>query len=330
MRVVRIGVLGASRVAPEALFGPARAVPGAEVAAVAARDPERARRYAARHGVPRVLPGYQALLDDPGVDAVYIALPNAAHAEWTLRALEAGKHVLCEKPLAANARQAAEVAAAARRTGLVVMEGMHYRHHPLAERMRVLAGEALGTVTRVETANCWPVPRFDGLIYDYALGGGATMIAGCYAIDCLRLVGSASLGEPSATGARALLRGPGADRAMTGECVFPGGATGRFRCSLWSAARPSMSVRVTGERGEMRVTGYLMPHLFHRITVRAGGRTWHERLRGEPTYHGQLRAFAAAVLDGAPVATDAANATATLRLIDAFYHHAGLHPRGLP
>ncbi len=321
-----MGVLGASRVAPEALFGPARAVPEVEVVAVAARDPERARRYAARHGVPGVRPGYQALLEDAGVDAVYIALPNAAHAEWTLRALEAGKHVLCEKPLAANARQAEEVAAAARRTGLVVMEGMHYRHHPLAERMRVLAREALGPIIHVETANCWPVPRFDGVLYDYGLGGGATMIAGCYAIDCLRLVGP---GEPVVTGARALLRGPGVDRAMTGECVFPGGATGRFRCSLWSAARPSISVRVTGERGELRVSGYLMPQVFHRLVLRAGGETRRERVPGEPTYLAQLRAFAAAVLSHGRVRTGPENAAATLRLIDGFYRHSGLRPRGL-
>ena len=133
---LRIGTLGAARITPAALLKPASRLPEVTVSAVAARDPDRARRFADKHRIRRVHPSYQALLDDPAIDAIYNPLPNSLHAAWTLRAIEAGKHVLCEKPFTANAVEAAEVAAAAKASGLVVMEAFHYRYHPLARRMR--------------------------------------------------------------------------------------------------------------------------------------------------------------------------------------------------
>ena len=137
---LRIGTLGAARITSSALIKPARQIPEVTVAAVAARDPERARRFAAKHRIRRVHASYQALIDDPAIDAIYNPLPNSLHAQWTLRAIEAGKHVLCEKPFTANAAEAAEVAAAAAASGLVVMEAFHYRYHPLARRMQEVVG----------------------------------------------------------------------------------------------------------------------------------------------------------------------------------------------
>src|SRR5437868_7369760 len=135
---VRIGCLGAARIAPAALVKPASAADDAEATAVAARDPARARAFAAKHGIPVVHDSYDAMLADPDIDAVYNPLPHGLHAQWTIKALEAGKHVLCEKPFTANAAEAERVAAVADRTGLVVMEAFHYRYHPLADRMRAL------------------------------------------------------------------------------------------------------------------------------------------------------------------------------------------------
>ncbi len=149
---LRIGLLGAARIAPFALLSPARQVPQVQVAAIAARDSERAGAFAKKHGVPRVLGSYAALIDDPAIDAIYNPLPNALHAEWTLRALAAGKHVLCEKPFTANAAEAERVAEAAAGAGRVCMEAFHYRYHPLAEHIVALvrSGE-LGAVRRIET-----------------------------------------------------------------------------------------------------------------------------------------------------------------------------------
>ena len=134
-RPLRIGILGAAKIGPKALIVPARLRSDVEVTAVAAREETLARAYADRHGIPRVLPDYEAVVGDEDVDVVYNPLPMSLHGRWTRAALEAGKHVLCEKPFTANGDEAAEVVAVAERTGLVVMEAFHYRYHPLMTRL---------------------------------------------------------------------------------------------------------------------------------------------------------------------------------------------------
>ena len=187
--------------------------------AVAARDRSRAEAFASKHGIPKVCDSYAALIADPDVDAIYNPLPNGLHAEWTIAALEAGKHVLCEKPFTANAKEAEAVAAVATRTGLVVMEAFHYRYHPLARRMReiVESGE-LGTIRRVETALCFPLPKFSDIRYQYDLAGGATMDVGTYTVHMARLLGCE---EPEVVSATAKLRTPDVDRAMRAELSVP-------------------------------------------------------------------------------------------------------------
>jgi predicted dehydrogenase len=326
VKTLRIGVLGAARVAPDALLSPARDLDDVNVVAIAARDQDRARRFASKHRIPTWFPGYQELLEGSDIDAVYVALPNSLHSFWTLRALRAGRHVLCEKPFACNAAEAELVAQEADRTGLVVMEAMHYRYHPLMNRaLGLLETGVLGEVRHIEAANCFPVARSDDVVASFALGGGATMMNGCYALHSLRLFGA---GEPAVMSARAVTRRPGVDRSMTADLVFPSGTTARFACSLGLRPRPAMSVRVSGERGRMVVRGYLMPHVFNRIELRLGRSKTRERVPGRPSYHYQLRAFADAVLHGGPVPTDPSDAVATMRLIDAVYSAAGLPMRG--
>src|SRR5260370_25106564 len=133
---VRIGILGAATLGQEGLSQRPRSVPEATIAGVAARDPNRARAYAKKHGLPRAYNSYDALLADPEIDAIYNPLPNSLHAEWTIKALKAGKHVLCEKPLAANAAEGGEMARAAGRARRVRVEGVPRRHHPPLARGR--------------------------------------------------------------------------------------------------------------------------------------------------------------------------------------------------
>ncbi|MHA6759524.1 Gfo/Idh/MocA family protein [Streptacidiphilus sp. PAMC 29251] len=331
-RLLRIGVLGAARIAPSALVRPAAKVPEAVVTAVAARDPERARGFAAKHRIPTVHAGYQALLDDPDIDAVYNPLPNALHAEWTLKALAAGKHVLCEKPFTSNAIEARAVADAAKASGLVVMEAFHYRYHPMAARMRAIVdGGELGTIRSVETAMCFPLPKFDDIRYSYPLGGGALMDGGCYALHLLQLLGGeaqGAQGAPEVLAATAKLRGADVDRAMTAELRFAGGAGGRITTSMWSRRLLDFTARVRGDAGELRVVNYLAPQIFNRLTVRTAAGVRRERVAGGHTYTYQLRAFAAAVLDGGPVLTPPEDAVVTMGLIDDIYRAAGMRPRG--
>ena len=326
MTPLRIGILGAARITPVALLKPARQVPEAEVVAVAARDPERARAFARKHGIPRTAAGYEALLDDPDIDAIYNPLPNGLHGAWTIRAIEAGKHVLCEKPFTANAEEAEGVAAvAAAHPALTVMEAFHYRYHPLTARLlEILAVGELGPVRRVETSMCVPIVRGNDIRWNAGLAGGALMDVGCYTIHLLRTLAGA---EPSVTSARARLKSPGIDRSVTADFSFADGRTGAIQCSMLSSKPLALWGRVTGERGTLRVLNPYAPHFFHRILVKAEGRRRVERVTRKPTYLFQLRAFAGAVLRGDSVVTGTADAVANMRVIDDVYRAAGLEPR---
>ncbi|MFM7735665.1 MAG: Gfo/Idh/MocA family protein [Alphaproteobacteria bacterium] len=323
---LRIGVLGAARIAPMALLRPARAVRGASVVAIAARDRERARAMAEKHGVPRVHASYDALVDDPEIDAVYVPLPNSFHREWTIRALEAGKHVLCEKPIASNAEEALDMVEAARRADRRLVEAFHWRHHPLARRMlEVVASGELGRVRRIEASFCIPLPLPGDIRWRLDLSGGATMDTGCYAIHALRTLAGA---EPEVVSARAKLASPRVDRAMEAEMRFADGRTGRMRCSLLSARLLSISAAVFGDLGEMRVFNFVAPHFHHSLRVTTGSGTRRERLLGEATYVYQLRAFVEHVRRGAPVPTGPFDAVANMCAIDAVYEASGLGRRG--
>jgi predicted dehydrogenase len=323
---IRIGILGAARIAPMALVRPARDVRGVSVAAIAARDPQRAEAFAAKHGIPRVLPSYEALLNDPQIDAVYNPLPNSLHCEWTIRALQAGKHVLCEKPIASNSAEAGRMAVAARESGRVLAEAFHWRYHPLAARMKAIveSGE-LGMVHHVEAHFCIPLLRRGDIRYQLALAGGATMDVGCYAINIVRFLAGA---EPEVMRAEASLSSRGVDRSMTAEFCFPDGCTGRITCALLSAFLIRASARVRGDRGELSVLNPIVPHFFHRLIVRNEVGTRSERLRGDATYAHQLRAFAAAIRTGRSLPTGPEEAIANMRVIDAVYAKAGLPLRG--
>ncbi|MFY9767553.1 MAG: Gfo/Idh/MocA family oxidoreductase [Mycobacterium sp.] len=319
---LRIGVLGAARIAPSALIKPAKDNADVVVAAVAARDGSRARAFAAKHGIARVHESYAALIADPDLDAVYNPLPNGLHGKWTRAAVAAGKHVLCEKPFTANAAEAREIADLAAKSDRVVMEAFHYRYHPLALRTeQIIASGELGKLERVEAALCFPLPKFSDIRYNYSLAGGAMMDAGCYAVHMARTFGGST---PEVVSAQAKLRDPQVDRAMTAELRFAEGHTGRVRCSMWSSRLLEIAAHVVGERGEVRLFNPVTPQFFHRLSIRSSDGKRVERFTRRPSYAYQLDAFAGAVLRGEPVKTTPADAVETMTVIDAIYRTAGL------
>jgi predicted dehydrogenase len=333
--LLRIGVLGTARISATALLGPAASVPEVTVSAVAARDQARAAAYAQQHGISVAYGGYDALLADPYIDAVYNPLPNSLHGPWTLKAIAAGKHVLCEKPFASNAQEAAQVAEAAEASGLVVMEAMHYRYHPLIRRLRDLVGE-LGPVRHIQCWTSFVISDESDIRYDYDLGGGALMDGGCYALDCLRLLGP---GEPEVTAAladpyeRVPGRGPdragaAADRAMAVRLAFPDDATAWFESAFTLDGEFRADVHVSAQHGHVWVQDFIRAHRGRLVAIRNGSVLADERGSGDTTYTEQLRAFAAAIVNGTPVPTSAAHAVTTMRLIDDAYRAAGLLPRG--
>ena len=330
-----MGTLGSSRISLPALIEPAASVPEVTVAAVAARDKSRADAFALRHGIPAAYGSYEELLADPDIDAIYNPLPNSQHGPWTLPAIAAGKHVLCEKPFASNADEAAQVADAAAASGLVVMEAMHYRYHPLTRRLTELVAE-LGPVQHLQCWTSFAIADPDDIRYDFDLGGGALMDGGCYAIDCLRLLGaSGGQSRPSVTGALADPcppspgRGPAAvaDRSMAVRLAFPGGATGWFESSFTRDGEFRADVHAICQDGQVRLENFIFPHQGRLVATRNGSVVADEQGGGDSTYVGQLRAFAAAIAADGPVPTSAAHAVVTMRLIDDAYRAAGLLPR---
>src|SRR6266481_9986963 len=223
-RPLRFGILGAARIAPEALIKPAQKSADAEVVAIAARDPARAREFADAHKIPRVHATYEDLVADPELDVIYNPLPNSLHCEWTIAALRAGKHVLCEKPLASNAIEAAKMAKVATETGMILGEAFHYRYHPLAVRVReIIDSGRLGRLSRVEGNFSVPIPETN-IRFDWNLAGGATMDLGCYP---LHMIGYFSGLTPRVIRARAETGPKNIDIAMDADLELAGGATAR-------------------------------------------------------------------------------------------------------
>ncbi len=323
-----IGVLGAAAIAPAAIVEPARLVPGVEIRCIGARDLPRARAFAHKHRIPRPVQGYAAVLEDPDVDAVYIPLPNGLHGTWTQRALEAGKHVLCEKPFAANATEARRVVAAAP-DDLVVMEAFHWRYHPLAQRVvDIVASGEIGTVTHIDAGFSFPQIRPKDIRWRADLAGGSLLDAGCYALHQIRTVGAA-IGATGLTvlDADASLTRGGVDRQFTAQLRFDGGPTATLACGFLRPRRLiDIHLDVVGEQGSLHAFNPVLAHLGGHLRVKVAGRRRQEWFGATTSYTAQLRAFVDAVRDGAPYPTDRHDAVANMVVIDEMFTAAGVSP----
>ena len=267
------------------------------VAGIAARDRSRAEAFASKHGVPTVYRNYEELVEAPELDAVYIPLPNHLHTSWTLAALAADKHVLCEKPASANADEAEGVLVAAAHQRRVVMEAFHWRYHPLADRMlELIKGGELGQVRHIEAALIFPLPHRSDIRWQFDLAGGSLMDSGCYPVHMVRTLAEA---EPVVVAAAAKLRSPQVDRWIRADLRFEDGRTGRITAGLWSFPIVRMVVRVTGEHAVMTVLNPLAPQVFNRLTITGKDLVRREHIRARPTYEYQMDAFVSAIREGA-------------------------------
>jgi predicted dehydrogenase len=316
MSMLRIGIVGAARVATYAMLAPAAANPRASVVAVAARDGERARAYAATHGIARAHEGYAALIADPDVDLVYVALPPAMHAAVALDAIAAGKPVLVEKPFAMDAAEAARVLDAAEAAGVPVFEAMHARHHALHARLRTLVAE-IGPVTEAHAVFDIPAPGADDFRWRRDLGGGALMDLGIYPLAWLRH----QFGEAFEV-TDAMMLGLEVDWETRATLQFAGGPEATVACDM-GAARFAASLHVYGEGGAIEVINPLAPQMGCRLTV--NGRK--QAVTGPGTFAAQLDALCATLLDGAPFPLPPRDPEASMRAIDAV-RAAGSAARG--
>jgi predicted dehydrogenase len=244
---VRWGVLGAARINRQVIPG-ALAAENAEVVAIAAREEDRARAQADEYGIARVHSSYDDLLNDPEVEAVYIPLPNSLHVEWSERALEAGKHVLCEKPLGRRPDEVERAFDHAERAGLLLSEAFMYRHHQQTWRLQeLIRSGAIGRLWLVRASFSFLLANPGDVRMQYGLDGGALMDVGCYCVSGARLLA----GEPEMVGARQVVGGDGVDISLAGTLHFANGVLANIDCSF--TVPHQHSLQAVGDEGTLVV-----------------------------------------------------------------------------
>ncbi len=323
VRKLRWGVLSTADIARKKWIPGVRRAPEqrGEVVAIGSRDEDVARRVADELAIPRAHGSYEELLADPEVDAVYIPLPNHLHLEWTLAAARAGKHVLCEKPLALAAADAEQMVRACESAGVRLMEAFMYRLHPSWRAVRELI--ASGRIGRLQSVQSWFSYYNDdptNIRNKVAAGGGALMDIGCYSINLSRMLFGA---EPERVES-SIVRDPDMEIDVLDSAllVFPGGATATFTCSTRS--EPDQRVHIYGTEGRISVgiPFNIPPDLPTHISVTQGGdppvspNTETITFPTADPYGVEADAFAAAILDGTPLPTPSADAVANMRVIE--------------
>jgi D-xylose 1-dehydrogenase (NADP+, D-xylono-1,5-lactone-forming) len=319
MATLRWGVLGAANIARRAVIPAIHTASNGTLVAIASRDKARAQELAQAEKIPTVFDDYAALLASDKVDAVYIPLPNSEHREWTIAALDAGKHVLCEKPLALNAAEAEEMVAAADRNGKVLAEAFMYRHHPLFAKVHELVHSgAIGDLTLIRASFSFVLSRPDDIRRDAALGGGALMDVGCYGISVARsIVGS----EPVDVAAVADWAPNGVDESFAGVLRFaPDGrppVLATFEASFSAAGGPGYEVIGTTGKIVVRQGFVVRKNEEGEIQLHQGGEISRIFTDVVDQYQVMVEDFGKAVLQNRPLLFPATDGVANMRVIDA-------------
>lgn len=321
--MLRIGILGAANIAPNAIIYPAARRNDCEITALASRRPEAAKAFAETHGIPRVHESYQALLDDPGIDLVYNALPPSAHAPLSIAALKAGKHVLCEKPFALNGKEAEQMVATAEAAGKRLIEAFHDRYHPVFLHLLSLRDSgALGPVTRLEAEFSVAIPYREGeLRHRPELGGGALMDLGCYPVHWLRALMQT---EPEVKDARGHATATGVDEDIEADLIFAGNVPARIVTRMAKGTPYTARLIVEAGNGRVEIDNPILPHQGHSVREWLGTAPFREHtLGGGTTYDFQLDAIVKGLQTGSALPTEGADPIGNMTTIDAIYQKAG-------
>jgi len=325
-RVLRIGILGAARIAPSAICVPALAL-SHKLVALGSRNLEKANLFADRWGIENVVDGYDDLINHPDVDVVYNALPNSMHAKFNIAAMVAGKHVISEKPFASNLLEAKKVADVASSKGSKIIEAFHYRYHPAIMRaIEVAVSGEIGEITKVTSALNIPAPSEEDLRWQFELSGGAMMDLGCYSLHIQRHL-SLSLfnSELEVVSAQARKMKPNVDKFMSAVVSYANGAIGELSCDMDYSHFVS-PLRITGTKGEIFLPSFVLPGVDDRVIVKSPVSERTEYLGNVSSYTWQLAAFADYVRGG-DVLTGIEDAIANAQAIDRIYVAAGMEPR---
>jgi predicted dehydrogenase len=320
MERLRWGTLSTANIGRAAVNPAIQASRNGVLLAVASRDGKRAETFGEQWGIPTRYGGYDALLQDERIDAVYNPLPNSLHLEWTIRAAEAGKHVLCEKPLGLGEAECREMAAAAKANGVELLEAFMYRFHPRTEQVLGMVRDGVvGDLRTIRSAFTFRLSRPDNIRLDPDLGGGALMDVGCYCVNVSRTMAGT---EPVEVQAQAIWAPSGVDEQLAGVLRFENGVLAVFDCAL-SMERAEF-YEVAGTDGFLRVpSAYLpgkgtAPILEHR----ARGEIVEHSVPGADEYQLMVEHFADCVLHGGPLRYTAEEAALNMRVMESLYRSA--------
>ena len=312
---VKWGILSTADINRKVIPG-AKASEKAELIAVASRQQDRADDYAREWGIERAYGSYEALLDDADVEAVYISLPNTLHCEWSIRAVEAGKHVLCEKPMSRHVADVEAAFDAAERNGRILMEAFMYRHNPQTARLRRLVDEgAVGDVRLVRSCFSYSLYDTENIRLRTDVEGGSLMDVGCYCVSGSRLLA----GEPEQVYGEQFVGPSGTDWVFTGTMRFPGDVFALFDCGTALPERDELEV--IGSEGSLFVDDpwhCVVPV----IEVRRGGGVERIELERADSYQLQLENLSDAIRGAAEPLLGRDDALGQVRVIDALFRSA--------
>ena len=322
---LRWGILSTAKIGIETVIPAIQESGNGVVAAIASRDARAAQQAAQSLGIPNSFGSYEALLESPAIDAVYNPLPNSMHKEWTIRAAERGKHILCEKPFALNTAEVDEMIAAAKQHRVLLMEAFMYRFHPQIARVHeLIAGGAIGTTQVIRSAFGFLLKDYTNIRLSQPLGGGAVMDVGCYCVNVSRLIAGA---EPIQVQASAVIGQSQVDETLVGILRFPNNVIAHFDSSFRTDYREW--VLIQGSEGRLE-----LEHPFRSHIIGGGGRiTLHRKDDTNEVFttgavnQYQLMAehFADAILNSKPLRYPPELDRGNMRVIDALYESGRTH-----
>lgn len=316
---LRWGILSTANIGLKVVTPAIQASKSCQVVAVASRDGQKAERYAAELGIPRVYSSYEALLEDPDIDAIYNPLPNSLHLPWTVRALQVGKHVLCEKPLGLSAKECREMARAAEASGCVLMEAFMYRFHDRTQQLleRVQEGN-LGALRLIRARFAFTVLDPNNIRLNAELGGGALMDVGCYCVNVARTLAGAQPLKVQATASWI----QNVDKTLTATLTFAGGLIAQIDCAL---DQPRFEkLEVFGTDGYCEVDAAFLPGSSDTVLELTSRQAGVQQLSvpGHNQYQRMVEHFTEAVRQQTPVRYGPLEAAQNMTVIEALYRSA--------
>lgn len=306
-----------------AIVEPAKNIPTAILHGVASREYAKARQFANTHNIAHAYDDYEALLNSPDIDLIYNALPVSLHAKWSIKALQAGKHVLCEKPFAMNATEASQMIQTAEQYGMRIIEAFHHRYHPaFTIFLKWLADGKLGAVRNIDAHfNVGIADDGTNIRYRPELGGGAMMDLGCYPVSWAI---SAARSAPTKVSSEAVLSTTGVDESMRAMLSFEHGVTANVSCSMAAVESFSRSIKVTCEHGTIRFENPLLPHAGGQLTRTVNGVSETAQIDSKSTYFYQLQAVINGLEKDTELPTEGKTILIQQETLDSIYKSAGL------